>query len=128
MAPKSISEETDFCPSHLARTEKPFEELILNHYVQELVWKYLSDSNSTFQSQIISANATIPMNNNASIVNSTTRNLMTDDTLEAIELIPILEPTALRTNPLYSIYFNWFRFIAIGVMPFGLLVSFVSFE
>ena len=53
---------------------------------------------------------------------------MTEDTLEAIELIPILEPTALRTNPLYSIYFNWFRFIAIGVMPFGLLVSFVSFE
>ena len=40
-----------------------------------------------------------------------------------VELVPILEPTALRMDPLYSIYFNWFRFISIGVIPFGLLVS-----
>lgn len=40
-----------------------------------------------------------------------------------VDLVPILEPTALRTNPIYSIYFNWFRFIAIGVIPFALLVG-----
>ena len=35
-----------------------------------------------------------------------------------------LIPTDMRTDPLYSIYFNWFRFIAIGVVPFALLVLF----
>ena len=30
----------------------------------------------------------------------------------------------LRMNPLYSIYFNWFRFIVIGIIPFALLVSY----
>ncbi|TRY80550.1 hypothetical protein TCAL_10965, partial [Tigriopus californicus] len=40
------------------------------------------------------------------------------------EDMPSLIPTNLRTNPDYSIYFNWFRFIAIGVVPFGLLVFF----
>ena len=37
---------------------------------------------------------------------------------------PVLKPTELRTDPNYSIYFNWFRFVAIGVIPFGLLVLF----
>ena len=40
-----------------------------------------------------------------------------------VETVPVLEPTALRTNPTYSIYFNWFRFLVIGVVPFVLLVS-----
>lgn len=40
------------------------------------------------------------------------------------EDMPSLIPTKLRTNPDYSIYFNWFRFIAIGIVPFGLLVFF----
>ena len=43
--------------------------------------------------------------------------------VEGVDMIPVLQPTALRTNPLYSIYFNWFRFIAIGIIPFALLVS-----
>ena len=36
----------------------------------------------------------------------------------------VIEATELRTNPIYSIYFNWFRFIAVGIVPFGLLVFF----
>jgi hypothetical protein len=40
------------------------------------------------------------------------------------KLVPVLKPTELRTDPNYSIYFNWFRFVAIGVIPFGLLVLF----
>ena len=35
-----------------------------------------------------------------------------------------LNVTEFRTNPIYSINFNWFRFIAIGVIPFLLLVYF----
>ena len=40
------------------------------------------------------------------------------------QFFPVLKPTELRTDPNYSIYFNWFRFVAIGVIPFGLLVLF----
>lgn len=36
----------------------------------------------------------------------------------------ILNITEFRTDPMYSINFNWFRFIAIGVIPFLLLVYF----
>ena len=35
-----------------------------------------------------------------------------------------LNITEFRTDPMYSINFNWFRFIAIGVIPFLLLVFF----
>lgn len=35
-----------------------------------------------------------------------------------------LNITEFRTDPMYSINFNWFRFIAIGVIPFLLLVYF----
>ena len=35
-----------------------------------------------------------------------------------------LKITEFRTDPMYSINFNWFRFIAIGVLPFLLLVFF----
>ena len=61
------------------------------------------------------ANATMPMN--------LTESQLEDSYKYEVELVPILEPTALRMDPLYSIYFNWFRFISIGVIPFGLLVS-----
>lgn len=40
------------------------------------------------------------------------------------ELHPVLNITELRMNPTYSIYFNWFRFISIGIIPFALLVFF----
>ena len=36
--------------------------------------------------------------------------------------LPILKPTDLRLDPNYSIYFNWFRFVTIGICPFALLV------
>jgi hypothetical protein len=36
----------------------------------------------------------------------------------------VIQATALRTDPLYSIYFNWFRFVSVGILPFGLLVLF----
>ena len=36
--------------------------------------------------------------------------------------LPVLLPTDLRLDPYYSIYFNWFRFITIGICPFVLLV------
>ena len=35
-----------------------------------------------------------------------------------------LNITEFRKDPMYSINFNWFRFIAIGVVPFLLLVYF----
>ncbi len=35
-----------------------------------------------------------------------------------------LNVTEFRTNPIYSIGFNWFRFISIGIIPFVLLVYF----
>ena len=35
-----------------------------------------------------------------------------------------LDVTEFRTNPIYSINFNWFRFISIGIIPFLLLVYF----
>ena len=61
-------------------------------------------------------NATMPMGFNETV--------MEDDFV--VETVPVLEPTALRTNPTYSIYFNWFRFLVIGVVPFVLLVRFCS--
>ena len=33
-------------------------------------------------------------------------------------------PTELRRDIHYSIYFNWFRFVSLGVVPFALLVLF----
>ena len=33
-------------------------------------------------------------------------------------------PTELRRDINYSIYFNWFRFVGLGVVPFALLVLF----
>lgn len=38
--------------------------------------------------------------------------------------IPTLNITEFRMNPTYSITFNWFRFISIGIVPFCLLVFF----
>ena len=38
--------------------------------------------------------------------------------------LTLLQFLELRMNPLYSIYFNWFRFIVIGIIPFALLVSY----
>ena len=61
-------------------------------------------------------NATMPMGFNETV--------MEDDFV--VETVPVLEPTALRTNPTYSIYFNWFRFLVIGVVPFVLLVRYCS--
>lgn len=40
------------------------------------------------------------------------------------EYEPRLKITDFRMDPIYSIYFNWFRFISIGVIPFALLVYF----
>ena len=37
---------------------------------------------------------------------------------------PILLPTELRRDINYSIYFNWFRFVSLGIVPFALLVLF----
>jgi hypothetical protein len=33
-----------------------------------------------------------------------------------------LEPTAMRTAPLYTMYFNWSRLIVLGIIPFVMLV------
>ena len=33
-----------------------------------------------------------------------------------------LEPTELRTAPLYTVYFNWSRLIVLGIIPFVMLV------
>ena len=66
-------------------------------------------------------NATTPFNGNDNIGNITTA--LSIEFVEGVDMVPVLEPTALRTNPIYSIYFNWFRFIAIGIIPFALLVS-----
>ena len=51
---------------------------------------------------------------------------MTSDyiTVNATRWSPYLNVTEFRTDPSYSINFNWFRFIAIGVIPFVLLVYF----
>lgn len=37
---------------------------------------------------------------------------------------PVLNVTDFRMDPTYSIYFNWFRFGSLGVIPFVLLVFF----
>ncbi len=37
---------------------------------------------------------------------------------------PELRVSEFRMNPTYSIFFNWFRFITIGIIPFCLLVYF----
>ena len=67
------------------------------------------------------ANATTPFAGNNSMENIT-QTTLSIEMIEGVDMIPVLQPTALRTNPLYSIYFNWFRFIAIGIIPFALLV------
>ena len=82
--------------------------------VSSLDFHRYSSRDSTFFN-FLSANATMPMN--------LTESQLEDSYKYEVELVPILEPTALRMDPLYSIYFNWFRFISIGVIPFGLLVS-----
>ena len=71
---------------------------------------------------LIPANATTPFAGNNSMENIT-QTTLSIEMIEGVDMIPVLQPTALRTNPLYSIYFNWFRFIAIGIIPFALLVS-----
>ncbi len=38
--------------------------------------------------------------------------------------LPCAQVSEFRMNPTYSIYFNWFRFITIGIVPFCLLVFF----
>ena len=38
------------------------------------------------------------------------------------EKIIALEPTEMRTNPIYTTYFNWSRLIVLGIIPFVLLV------
>ena len=35
---------------------------------------------------------------------------------------PHLEPTDLRTDPAYTLYFNWSRLIVLGIVPFAMLV------
>ena len=74
----------------------------------------------------IPANATTPFAGNNSMENIT-QTTLSIEMIEGVDMIPVLQPTALRTNPLYSIYFNWFRFIAIGIIPFALLVSMYNF-
>lgn len=53
-------------------------------------------------------------------------NITTLDTAEgeATQYRVALNITEFRMNPVYSINFNWFRFISIGVIPFLLLVYF----
>ena len=66
----------------------------------------------------------MPLNHNKSEEEAITTLV---DEVNEVNLVPVLEPTRLRMNPLYSIYFNWFRFIVIGVIPFALLVRFVAY-
>jgi hypothetical protein len=33
-----------------------------------------------------------------------------------------LEPTTMRTAPMYTMYFNWSRLIVLGIIPFVMLV------
>ena len=33
-----------------------------------------------------------------------------------------LEPTPLRTAPIYTAYFNWSRLVVLGIIPFAMLV------
>ena len=75
---------------------------------------------------LIPANATTPFAGNNSMENIT-QTTLSIEMIEGVDMIPVLQPTALRTNPLYSIYFNWFRFIAIGIIPFALLVRIYLF-
>ena len=45
-----------------------------------------------------------------------------DEKSNATEEIIVLEPTEMRTNPIYTTYFNWSRLIVLGIIPFVLLV------
>jgi hypothetical protein len=38
------------------------------------------------------------------------------------EKIIALEPTEMRSNPIYTSYLNWSRLIVLGIIPFVLLV------
>ncbi len=46
------------------------------------------------------------------------------ETGDGVKAVPVITATPLRQDPRYSIFFNWFRFISIGLFPFGLLVLF----
>jgi len=43
-------------------------------------------------------------------------------TNETIDYSVHLEPTEMRTAPLYTMYFNWSRLIVLGIIPFVMLV------
>lgn len=43
-------------------------------------------------------------------------------TNETVDYVPSLEPTDLRTAPIYTTYFNWSRLIVLGIIPFVMLV------
>jgi len=45
-----------------------------------------------------------------------------DEKSNSTEEIIVLEPTEMRTNPIYTTYFNWSRLIVLGIIPFVLLV------
>ena len=59
--------------------------------------------------------------NNGTILDPSSNDTTIDNTTEYRIGLKITE---FRTDPMYSINFNWFRFIAIGVLPFLLLVFF----
>ena len=43
-------------------------------------------------------------------------------TNETIDYDVSLEPTPMRTAPIYTAYFNWSRLIVLGIIPFVMLV------
>ena len=47
---------------------------------------------------------------------------VTDEKTNATYQVPRLEPTEMRTAPIYTMYFNWSRLIVLGIIPFVLLV------
>jgi len=43
-------------------------------------------------------------------------------TNETLDYTLHLEPTEMRTAPIYTMYFNWSRLIVLGIIPFVMLV------
>ena len=72
--------------------------------------------NPVYADKIDTAMMNVTTLDDDNITASTTR-IITDYNVE-------LDVTEFRTNPIYSINFNWFRFISIGIIPFLLLVYF----
>ena len=49
---------------------------------------------------------------------TTTQDPVTNETVSTFHL----EPTEMRTAPMYTMYFNWSRLIVHGIIPFVMLV------